>query len=222
MTWFVMASGRTPSWRFSSRWPWASSSDAQDRELQLRTVVGTLLAGVLIGQLDIQVPAIVKTVFFDLFLFTTGYKVGPQFFRGLKKDALPRSRSRSSCASPVSSPPSSRRRCSGTTSGPRRAAGRGVLRVHGDRDRRRRHQSAGDPGRREGARFINNIPVAYAVTYLVGTAVLVWFLPTMGPKLMGVNLRDEAKKMQAQGGGVRKRSRGCSRRSGDSRSGPIA
>ena len=55
----------------------------------LGTVVGTLLAGVLIGQLDIQVPAIVKTVFFDLFLFTTGYKVGPQFFRGLRKDALP-------------------------------------------------------------------------------------------------------------------------------------
>ena len=51
--------------------------------------MGTLLAGVLIGQLDIKVPAILKTVFFDLFLFTTGYKVGPQFFRGLKKDALP-------------------------------------------------------------------------------------------------------------------------------------
>ena len=55
----------------------------------LGTVVGTLLAGVLIGQLDIKVPATVKNVFFDLFLFTTGYKVGPQFFRGLKKDALP-------------------------------------------------------------------------------------------------------------------------------------
>src|SRR5262245_59190374 len=55
----------------------------------LGTVVGTLLAGVLIGQLDIKVPATVKYVFFDLFLFTTGYKVGPQFFRGLKKDALP-------------------------------------------------------------------------------------------------------------------------------------
>ena len=54
----------------------------------LGTVVGTLLAGVLVGQIGVQVPAVVKTVFFDLFLFTTGYKVGPQFFRGLKKDAL--------------------------------------------------------------------------------------------------------------------------------------
>jgi putative transport protein len=40
------------------------------------TVVGCLLAGVLVGQLDIKVPGIVKSVFFDLFLFTTGYKVG--------------------------------------------------------------------------------------------------------------------------------------------------
>src|ERR1700704_7184842 len=55
----------------------------------LGTVVGTLLAGVAVGQLNIQVPATVKYVFFDLFLFTTGYKVGPQFFRALKKDALP-------------------------------------------------------------------------------------------------------------------------------------
>src|SRR5207247_8514151 len=55
----------------------------------LGTAVGTLLAGVAIGQLNIQVPAVVKYVFFDLFLFTTGYKVAPQFFRALKKDALP-------------------------------------------------------------------------------------------------------------------------------------
>ncbi len=52
----------------------------------LGNVVGTLLAGVLVGQLDIRVDPIVKVVFFDLFLFATGYKVGPQFFRGLKKD----------------------------------------------------------------------------------------------------------------------------------------
>src|SRR6187200_1924125 len=56
---------------------------------QLGNVVGTLLAGVVIGQLGIQVPTVVKVVFFDLFLFATGYKVGPQFIRGLGKSALP-------------------------------------------------------------------------------------------------------------------------------------
>src|SRR5512144_1719766 len=56
---------------------------------RLGNVVGTLLAGVLIGQLDIHVAPIVKIVFFDLFLFATGYKVGPQFIRGLGKSAIP-------------------------------------------------------------------------------------------------------------------------------------
>jgi putative transport protein len=53
---------------------------------KLGNVVGTLLAGVLIGQLNVEVHPLVKIVFFDLFLFATGYKVGPQFFRGLKKE----------------------------------------------------------------------------------------------------------------------------------------
>jgi putative transport protein len=56
---------------------------------KLGNVVGTLLAGVLIGQLAIKVHPLVEIVFFDLFLFATGYKVGPQFFRALKKNAVP-------------------------------------------------------------------------------------------------------------------------------------
>jgi len=55
---------------------------------RLGNVVGTLLAGVVVGQLSIEVDPLVKWVFFDLFLFATGYKVGPQFFRELKKNAL--------------------------------------------------------------------------------------------------------------------------------------
>ena len=53
--------------------------------------------------------------------------------------------------------------------------------------------------------LVNNIPVAYAVTYLVGTATLVWFIPTIGPKLMGINLREEAERMRSgtgPGGGT--------------------
>src|SRR5512137_20551 len=55
----------------------------------LGNVLGCLLAGVAVGQLGITVDPTVKVVFFDLFLFGTGYKVGPQFFRGLRRDALP-------------------------------------------------------------------------------------------------------------------------------------
>ena len=54
----------------------------------LGAVTGTLLAGVLIGQLHITVSPNVKAVFFLMFLFAVGYSVGPQFFRGLKSDGL--------------------------------------------------------------------------------------------------------------------------------------
>jgi putative transport protein len=46
--------------------------------------------------------------------------------------------------------------------------------------------------------LVNNIPVAYAVTYLVGTAFIVWFLPNVGPWLMRIDLKAESRKLQAQ------------------------
>src|SRR2546428_14095814 len=54
----------------------------------LGTVVGTLLAGVLIGQAEIKVSAIVKTVFFDTFLFSHGDQAGPRLFLFLLKDGV--------------------------------------------------------------------------------------------------------------------------------------
>jgi putative transport protein len=166
------------------------------------TVVGTLLAGVLVGQLNIPVPAIVKTVFFDLFLFTTGYKVGPQFFRGLKKDALSQvAVTVVLCVTCLVAALVAAKVLGydiGTAAGLLAGAfsESTVIGTAGDAINRLAISAE------EKARLVNNIPVAYAVTYLVGTAVLVWFLPTVGPRLMGVNLRDEAKKMQGQGAGT--------------------
>jgi len=163
----------------------------------LGIVVGTLLAGVLIGQLDIKVPAIVKTVFFDLFLFTTGYKVGPQFFRGLKGDAVPQMvLTVVVCVT-----------CLLTAFGFATLLGydigtaAGLL--AGAFSESTVIGTAGEAIQRlaipdgEKTALVNNIPVAYAVTYLVGTASLVWFLPTIGPKLMGINLRAEGARMQS-------------------------
>jgi putative transport protein len=53
-------------------------------------VVGTLIAGIAIGILaKPELPDLLRWVFFYLFLFSIGYSVGPQFFGGLKKEALP-------------------------------------------------------------------------------------------------------------------------------------
>jgi putative transport protein len=164
----------------------------------LGTVVGTLFAGVLIGQLDIKVPALVKTVFFDLFLFTTGYKVGPQFFRGLKRDALSQMALTlvlcTTCLATAFIAAKLLGYDIGTAAGLLAGAftESTVIGTAGDAINRLAISAE------EKARLLNNIPVAYAVTYLVGTTAVVWFLPNIGPKLMGINLKDEAKKMQAQ------------------------
>ncbi|MFD6343502.1 aspartate-alanine antiporter [Streptomyces roseolus] len=60
------------------------------KAIALGAVTGCLVAGLLLGaQFEITVDATVKNLFFTLFLFALGYKVGPQFFRGLRKDGLP-------------------------------------------------------------------------------------------------------------------------------------
>lgn len=43
----------------------------------LGTVTSVLLVGVLVGQLNIPITGPLKSVFFLLFLFAVGYKVGP-------------------------------------------------------------------------------------------------------------------------------------------------
>src|SRR3954470_4231258 len=164
----------------------------------LGTVVGTLLAGVIIGQLNIQVPAVVKYVFFDLFLFTTGYKVGPQFFRALKKDALPQvALTFVLCLTCLLAAFMAARLLHydmGTAAGLLAGAFTESTVIGTASDAiGRLDMSAGDK-----TNLTNNIPVAYAVTYLIGTGFIVWFLPNIGPKLMRVNLREEARKLQAQ------------------------
>jgi putative transport protein len=164
----------------------------------LGIVVGTLLAGVVIGQLDIKVSSLVKTVFFDLFLFTTGYKVGPQFFRGLSRDAIPQvALTVVLCVTCLV--------CAfvfskvlgydvGTAAGLLAGAFSESTVIGTAGEAINRLTLPAD----EKTALLNNIPVAYAVTYLIGTASLVWFIPTIGPKLMRINLREEGLRMQAE------------------------
>lgn len=54
----------------------------------LGTVASSLLIGLLIGQLGVDVPGPMKSAFFLLFLFTTGYAVGPNFFQSIAKNGI--------------------------------------------------------------------------------------------------------------------------------------
>jgi putative transport protein len=170
----------------------------------LGNVVGTLLAGVLVGQLDIHVNPIVKIVFFDLFLFATGYKVGPQFFRGLKKSALGQAMLTlvlcvTSLVTTVTAAKILKYDC-GTAAGLMAGAftESTVIGTAGSAISRL------DLSEAEKNRLLNNIPVAYAVSYLVGTAFVVWFLSSLAPRLLKVDLKAESRKLEEKTGTGRK------------------
>ncbi|GAA2021765.1 aspartate-alanine antiporter [Catenulispora yoronensis] len=59
------------------------------RTIAVGSVTGCLIMGLILGQTKVEITGPLKSFFFILFLFALGYKVGPQFFRGLKKDGLP-------------------------------------------------------------------------------------------------------------------------------------
>ena len=60
------------------------------KEFGFGSVVGTLIAGIIIGiACKPEYPDMVRWSFFYLFLFGIGYGVGPQFFSSLRKGTLP-------------------------------------------------------------------------------------------------------------------------------------
>ena len=162
-------------------------------------MVGTLLAGVLVGQLTIEVDPLVKLVFFDLFLFATGYKVGPQFFRGLKKNALSQAMlTVVLCVTSLITTLIAAKLLgydTGTAAGLLAGAftESTVIGTAGNTIARLALPEA------EKTRLLNNIPVAYAVSYMVGTTFVVWLLSTLAPRLLRVDLKAEARKLEAPG-----------------------
>ncbi|WP_338571553.1 hypothetical protein VRB37_19665 [Erwinia billingiae] len=56
--------------------------------IQLGGVCGTLIAALLIGQLNIPVDTGIKNIFFMMFIFALGYSGGPQFFANLNAKGI--------------------------------------------------------------------------------------------------------------------------------------
>jgi len=158
-------------------------------------VLGTLFAGVLIGQIGIQVAPVGKIIFFDLFLFATGYKVGPQFFRGLKKDALPQLTLTviicTTCLLTAFFMAKLFAYDVGTTAGMLAGAFTESTVIGTASEAIQRLSIPAD----QKVRLLNNIPVAYAVTYLIGTTTLVWFLSSLAPKILRIDLREASRKL---------------------------
>src|SRR5438093_1023088 len=174
------------------------------RGIGLGAVTATLLAAVVIGQLGITISPHVKSTFFLIFLFAVGYGVGPQFVRGVARDGLPQAVFAAvQCVF-----------ClvvgvvvaqlagfdlgyaAGLYSGSQTISASMGLAT----DAINRLGLAADQTKA----YLDNMPVAYAVTYMFGTMGSAIVIAVIGPKLLGIDLVAACKDYEEKHGGGKK------------------
>ena len=163
----------------------------------LGSTAGCLLAALVLGQMAIDVPPLVKTIAFALFIFTIGYKVGPQFFGSLKKDGL----NYIWISLVVAFAGLATAIILGKIFGLGRGLTAGLLSgamtqssVIGTAEGAIAHLSSSSA---EKATMVSNVAIAYAITYIFGTAGMVLFMKIV-PKLMRIDLKAEARKLEME------------------------
>ncbi len=162
----------------------------------LGSVTGTLLIAVLIGQMNIFVSPQVKSIFFTMFLFAIGYSVGPQFVRGVARDGAPQA----IFAVVISV------LCLAVTWVSAKFAGFDVGLAAGllagaqtiSASIGLATNAINNSGISNPQAALNQIPVAYAITYLWGTIGTGIILAMLGPKLIGTNLVEACKEYEKE------------------------
>jgi putative transport protein len=169
----------------------------------LGAVPGTLLTGVLIGQLGVEVSGEIMQCFLLLFLFSTGFRTGPQFFRGLKSDGAQQAALAAIVATAGLAVAYAMSRLLGYDAG----TAAGV--IAGSMTQSAAIGTASDAIARlplpaaEIAAMTNRVAVAYAVTYLVGVVGTAWFLSQLAPRLLRIDLADECRRYEERMDGHR-------------------
>jgi putative transport protein len=176
------------------------------REFQPGPVLGSLIAGLALGYLGIPAPVGMKDVFFLLFLFAVGLRTGAEFFRGLRASALPQlalvfllvftgfalawgfARLWSLDA--------------GTAGGLFAGAMTNSTSLGTATDATTRLPL--DAAARE--QLAHNVATSYALTYIFGLALALWFLPHIAPRLMRINLKEASREFERSSGTAAARS----------------
>lgn len=165
---------------------------------QLGSVLGTLIAGVVLGQLGGVASPELQTIFFLLFLFAIGFRTGPEFFQALRSSAGPQIvLTIILCGTGVAATWALSRVLAfdgGTAAG----LMSGALTSSTALGTATAAASSLDPA--IGTQLANNVATAYAITYFLGTFLVVWFLPVVGPRLMRVDLHDACQKLEKEMG----------------------
>jgi putative transport protein len=166
--------------------------------LKLNPVIGVLLAGVAVGQVGIEVPSALQWSFFVLFLFSVGYKTGPQFFQGLGRGALPQAvLALLFCATCLATAYALSRLFGFNAGGAAGliAGGLNASAAIGTAGDAIAKLTVSEAVRRE---LAENSAVAFAVTYLVGLLTAIVTLSKIGPWLMRIDLKSECRKLEAE------------------------
>ncbi len=171
------------------------------KSFSLGNVTSVLLVGVLVGQLNIPVTPLVKSVFFLIFLFAIGYSVGPQFVHSLKKEGLPQvgfSVILCSACLLVAWVISIIVKFDAGNAAGLFAGANTISAVIGIATDTIKNLGLGVE---QTTTMSNQIIVAYAVTYIFGTAGTAWFLSAAGPKILGNDVLKRTKEYEAKLGG---------------------
>ncbi len=169
--------------------------------LGLGAVTATLIAAVLIGQLDIPVSGPLKPTFFLMFLFAIGYGVGPQFVRSVAQDGIPQAVFAAVVCLFCLGAAYVGARWAGYDVGSAAGLYAGSQTISASMglatDAINRLELPGD----EAKKLLDAMPVAYAVTYIFGTIGSAIVLALFGPALLGIDLEAECKRYEEEFGG---------------------
>ncbi len=165
------------------------------RGFSLGVTTCVLLTALVLGQIGVDIPEILKTISFALFIFAVGYKVGPQFFGSLKKEGVKYLWISLVVAFTALGATIFLGRAlhfdKGTTAGLFAGSVTQSAAI-GTAEGAINHLSITDADKDT---LDTNVAVAYAITYVFGTAGTLVLLKIM-PKVFGISLKDEARKLE--------------------------
>jgi putative transport protein len=163
------------------------------RGFSIGAVTATLVTALAIGQLGIEISPTVKATFFLLFLFAVGYGIGPQFVRSVAKDGWAQALFAVVVSAFYLATAIVAARVAGYDVGSAAGLYAGSVTISASMglatDAINRLGLSPD----ETKTLLDAIPVAYAVTYIFGTVGSILVLAHLGPKLLGIDLRQACK-----------------------------
>jgi len=170
----------------------------------LGAVTATLIAAVVIGQIGITINQPLKAFAFLMFLFAVGYAVGPQFVRGIASSGLPQAIfsvvqcvfSLGACVAVAKIAGYDLGYSAGLYAGSQTISASMGLATDAIN---RLGLAAGQT-----KAYLDNMPIAYAVTYMFGTMGSAIVIAIVGPKILGIDLVAACKDYEEKHGGGKK------------------